>query len=250
MSEKNISQEVLDKIKGSKPKPKWKFLLKEYLVWFLGIISLILGALAFSTILYMFLHNDWDIYESVSGSLLGFIFYNLPYFWLIFLAIFIYVAHYYIRHTKSGYKFQFYKIIISSVAISIIFGSFFYNFGVGQAIDNLVAAKVPFYGKFINPRQQIWLKTDKGLLAGIIVQGDGYSYTVRDINGNEWRVFIEDKDIPFEPSLGQPIRCLGEKIDDNTFEAHEILPMRGMIWIKKQPPIMIERNVKGVRIIR
>ncbi|RJQ33574.1 hypothetical protein C4566_03450 [Candidatus Parcubacteria bacterium] len=248
MVEKNISQEVLEKIKGSKPKPKWEFLLKDYLIWFLGFISLALGALSFSTILYMFFHNDWDVYVHINNNIFTFIFLTLPYFWLIFLALFISVAQYNIRHTKEGYKFELHKIVIASIAISIILGSLLYNIGVGQAIDNVIATRVPFYHKFINQRRQIWLQTDKGLLAGVVVAQDGDNFIIKSIDGRDWLVLTENARMPFKPQDGEPVRCIGETLGDGIFGAKEILPMPNTPWMKAPP--MFERKVKGIRIIR
>jgi hypothetical protein len=248
MLEKNVSQEVLEKIKGSQPKSKWQFVIKDYCIWTLGFISLILSSLGFASTLYMLLHNDWDVYRQVSGGLFSFIFLTLPYFWLIFLAVFIYTAEYIIRHTKRGYKFEFSRMVIASISISIIFGSFFYNVGIGEAIDDAFARRLPFYGKLVNPRQQIWLKIDDGLLGGVILEKDGKTFILKDMQGREWQVFAENAIMLIDPQVGQPIRSLGEKIDEGRFEADMILPMRGMHWMKGHP--MFERKVKGVRIIR
>jgi hypothetical protein len=52
--EKDLSKEVLEKIKKQrlKPKSKWHFVLKDSAVWFVFAASIILGALSFSVILH------------------------------------------------------------------------------------------------------------------------------------------------------------------------------------------------------
>jgi len=248
MSEKNISQEVLEKIKGSKPRPKWEFLLKDYLIWSLGFVALCLGALSFSTILHMLLHNDWDIYTRINNNIFAFIFLTLPYFWLIFLTLFVAVAQYNIRHTKRGYKFELSKIVIGSVATSIILGSLLYGMGVGRAIDDLIATKAPFYHQFINQRRHIWLQTDKGLLAGVLVGYYDEDFIIKSVDGRYWLVVTDEAEIPFEPKTGEAIRCLGELNKQGAFEADLILPMPETPWMR--PSLTPERKVKGIRIIQ
>ena len=60
MEKENISKQVLEKIKDKKikPKSKWEFLLKDYVWWFLGILALNIGGLAFSVIIYFLVNND------------------------------------------------------------------------------------------------------------------------------------------------------------------------------------------------
>jgi len=115
MNDKNISQKVLEAIKNQKivPKPKWTFLLKENLMWAFGIASLIVGGLAFAVIIHMVRNNDWDVYQDISGGLLQFILLTLPYFWIVFLALFIFIAH-------SIFQIQF-LILLPAHALHPIF---------------------------------------------------------------------------------------------------------------------------------
>ena len=86
----NLSQAVLAKIKEEhiKPRPKWQFTFKNVLVWITSAIALVFGGLSSSVVIYMLVNNDWDVYEHITGSLAGFIFVTMPYYWLVFMAIF------------------------------------------------------------------------------------------------------------------------------------------------------------------
>lgn len=255
MSEKNISQEILAKIKDIKPKPRWQFLLKNYIVWFLASLALIISSLALAVVFYMMIDNDWDVYSSISNSLLEFIFLTLPYFWLMFLGIFILIAYYYFRHTKKGYKFSLVKIFLASLVINILLGTFLYNIGIGQAIDNIVAQRVPFYKELINKRQHIWSRIDDGLLGGIVVTIEEEYLTVKDMEGNVWTIQHFNTTTPnfIKLGVGQPVRIIGQKIDSQNFKMDMIMPMRGMHWMKSThlPIHMLnERKIKGIRINR
>jgi len=248
MSEKNISQEILDKIKNTQPKPRWQFLLKDYMVWFLASTSLIISSLSFSVVLYMFIDNDWDVYASISNSLLEFVFLTLPYFWLIFLGIFILIAYYNFQHTKKGYKFSLDKIFLASLVINILLGTFLYNIGLGQAIDDLVAKKAPFYKEIINRRQHIWSRVEEGFLGGIVLAIEAEYIIVQDIEGNTWTVSHFNTTTPdfVKLKIGQPVRIIGQKADGQNFIMRMIMPMRGMHWMEDKhplpPPMMDEKN--------
>ena len=240
MEEKDISQEILEKIKEVKPRPRWHFLLKDYLIWFLASFSLIISSLALAVVLYMLIDNDWDIYTSISNSLLEFVFLTLPYFWLVFLGSFILIAYYNFRHTKNGYKYPLSKIFLSSLLINILLGTFLYNIGVGQTIDNMVARRATFYKEFINKRKHIWSRTDEGFLGGMVLAIEDEYIVIKDMDGNVWTIKHFDTTTPdfvrLEP--GQAVRIIGQKIDSQNFEMHVILPMRGMHWMRMRdfPP--------------
>ena len=255
MSETNITQEILDKIKDTKPKPRWQFLLKDYLVWCLASISLIISSLAFSVILYMLIDNDWDVYSRISGSLLEFIFLTLPYFWLFFLSILILVTYYNLRHTKNGYKFSLSKIFLASLGINILMGTFFYNFGMGQVIDNMIAERTPFYKQLINRRQYIWSQTEDGFLGGVVTEINDEAIIVKDIEGNIWTIKHFNTTTPdfVKLQVGQPVRIIGQKLDSQNFKMHILLPMRGMHWLEERHEplhMMDERNFLPIRINR
>lgn len=262
MTDRSTSKEVLDKIKNVKPKPRWEFLLKNYFVWLLGLISIILGSLAFATIIYMMINNDWDVHHHIAGSMPKFILLTLPYFWLIFLGLFILSAYINFKHTKKGYKFPLPKVIVGSVVISILFGALFYNVGVGQAIDDIMEKRMPFYKELVNKRKDIWLRHDEGFLAGVVAGQEDELLIIHDIENNAWYVSDIEKSLPpvmppgFAIEEGVRLRIIGEHIDTNYFKAEQVLPMRGMPWLKgcQGPCEMMkklhERKVKGKRIIR
>ena len=63
MTKKSISKKILQKIRKEqiKPKPKWEFLLKNYVFWGAFILSIIVGGLASSVAIFRLVNNDWDI---------------------------------------------------------------------------------------------------------------------------------------------------------------------------------------------
>lgn len=226
MSE-NLNQKILDKIKADKiaPKPRWQFLLKDYTVWILGVLALLVGAAATSVIMYLLAYNDWRLYEEMSDSFLSFLILSMPYFWLVFFALFIGAAYYNVKHTKQGYKYSLPLIIIVTVSLSLLGGGFLFAAGAGQAIDDALGKAVPVYHKFINPLADRWHRPTAGYLAGLVIEkADANNFTVVDIHRQEWRVICQDPCHHDLLVVGRPAKMMGE-IENNVFIAEQVMGM-------------------------
>jgi len=239
MNEKELSQKVLEKIKEEKiqPKAKWEFLLKESLVWVLGTISLIVGGLAFSVVIHMSLTNDWDVYEYISESFLGFLFGTLPYFWLLFLALFVFIADYNFRHTKTGYRHKLYVIVTGSIITSMLLGGIFYVVGMGRTIDRALSENAPQYYHIMNHRRALWGHPERGLLSGVVVElVDEDNFKLKDMKNSVWMIDGDDAVMIGGMELikeGERLRVIGKRFDDNNFKAIRIMP-----WIPRTGPVM------------
>jgi len=229
MKKQNIGQNVLRVLreKRIRPKPRWEFLLKDYIIWGAGIISVLVGALSFAVILYMVVNNDWDIYQYTTNSLAGYIFSTLPYYWLLFLSIFIILAYFNIRRTKKGYKYGLSLIIIASIGASVILGTVFYGVGLGRAIDNEFSQRIPIYQKFIQRNPKLWLKPGRGIIAGEVIDVmDEYNFRLKDLKENNWQVNSESVryKLMLDIAIGDKIIVIGSKLTDNEFKAMMIRP--------------------------
>lgn len=225
-----LDKKIIKAIKEKKltPRPRWRFLLKNYLIWSGGILSLLAGSLAFAMIVFMTRNNDWRMYAPISGSLLKFIILTLPYFWLLFLFVFIMVAYFNLKHTKKGYRHSLISIIIGSLILSMLIGGGLYAAGLGQKVDDVLSQRAPFYEKFINKRMGLWFNPDRGLLAGVIVDKISDSeFKLLDMKRKEWLV-LTDKATTVPGMIletGKPVRLMGQCLDENSFEALRIMPM-------------------------
>jgi hypothetical protein len=230
----DINQEfgpkLLEKIKEEKiaPKPRWQFLLQKYVVWAAGIISLIVGGLATSVIIYFINDNNSSIYQKMDGSWLKFIFLTLPYFWLIFLAFFIFVFYYNLKHSGKGYRYPVVAMAAASIFLSLFFGVIFFQLGVGRLIDDLLGESSPLYSQVLNRQMTFWNAPDEGRLTGLVVaQTSDSEFILLDIDREAWQVEAES-DRYFLPgiiNIGKPIRIIGIKIGDNIFQARDIMPV-------------------------
>jgi hypothetical protein len=230
-----LKSKVLEKIKEDKiePKPRWQILMKNYIIWMVFCFAVIVGAISFCVILDVFSDNDWDIYKYATESPLQRAILSLPFLWFGFLIIFLVLAFYYYKQTKSGYKFSALRILGLSIIASIFLGTIFhFFFGMGENVEMIVADHIPFYEKVSTHcnNKEVWLQPEKGLLAGRIVgiiEPSGFD--LEDFNGLTWKVkeskniFIRTKSPLFEK---EEIKIIGEEEQEGLFRALEIREWR------------------------
>ena len=235
----SLGIDILKKIKKSKlkPKAKWIFALQNIIAWSLGILSLMISSVTVSVIINIINNNDYPLFKMMHPSPFNIIIQTLPYFWIIGTIIFIIVFRYTLKQTKDGYKIEIYKIIIISIILNIILGTFFYIIGVGNNIDNSFSRRSPFYNQIMKPRDMMWLQENQGMITGQIISlTDQNNFKLEDLNKKIWNIIVsKDKmskpkfeRIPPPPriilKLNSKIRALGEKINENTFQAFIIKP--------------------------
>lgn len=252
----NLKHNILNKIKKEniEPKARWTFLLRDWVMWGVGLLCLIVGSLAFAIILHMFKSGNWDLYRAAHGNVLAGFFSTLPYLWLLLLAIFIFVAYYNFTHTKKGYKFGIYTLILAAVLASILFGTGLYAIGAGSAADEVLSDRLPLYNRIGNRHRVLWNRPEEGLLIGRVIEvnKDKKLLNLLDIKKENWKVLFEHADLAPQVRLekGIQLRMIGEKLDDKTFDARKIAPFfpeGEMIKIKflpgiRPPMLPIERN--------
>jgi heme/copper-type cytochrome/quinol oxidase subunit 2 len=225
----DFDKKLVDKIKQKKIKPysRWHFLLKNYVVWIVGFISLIIGATAVSVMMYFLKYSGWDIWEKTHQTLLSFFLLTLPYFWLIFLGIFIFILYYNLKHTKRGYRYPIWLIVSVSILASIILGSIMFLTGCGQKIDDVLGEQMPLYNKVINRQVDFWFNPQEGRLAGLVSQiDDDRNFNIIDPRDREWKIFVKSDELPATKlKLGQPVNIIGQEISDNEFQAWLVRPV-------------------------
>ena len=229
MENESLSSKVIEQIQEQhiKPTPKWEFMLKNTGLWLVLAFLLVVGSLASSVIIFMIDTNQWDLYDNVHHSIFAFILASLPYFWLIFLGLFMVAIYYYFRQTKSGYKYQAYAIVLASFVFSSFLGLIFYNAGFAPAIDQVFETRVPLYSHMLNPRQKLFDRPELGVLPGQIIKIiNPQELILLDIKNKDWDVFLGPTIMECPCFLGNEIIALGEANDDNTFNAYEVRELR------------------------
>jgi hypothetical protein len=243
MDQDKFDVELLKKIEDKKitPKPRWQFLLKDYVVWVFGGLSLIVGSLAVAVMIYLVRYNERDLCAYQAQSFWNFILLTLPYFWVILLGVLIFIIYYNVKHTKKGYKYPLILIVLISILASLIFGVIFYRVGLGRAIDDALGAHPRFYRALFNRQPDFWTSPGEGRLLGRIESViDEQKFYLIDIDGKKWEIDLgrvnnyKNCELP----LNCPIRLSGERLADDKFAAEILKPMgpgRRMM-VKMMPP--------------
>lgn len=242
----DFDQKLVAKIKEENivPKPRWHFLLKNYVIWTAGALALLIGSATVSVMIYLFKYNNWEVRENMHKSFFEFFLLTLPYFWIIFLGLFIFLLYYNFKHTERGYKYPVWFIAITSILLSVILGGFFSLAGLGEKIDDVLGRQAPFYDKVFNRQISFWFNPAEGRLTGLVSgESEQSDFKVIDPSGHEWQIIIKDNLVkPKFLIIGTPVNMVGEIKEENVFEAElfkSVHPGRGFLFRRPLPPPMM-----------
>ena len=223
---KNFSDKIANKIKKEniKPKSKLVFLLKDYFIWSIFGVAIVIGGLAFVVMLFLLTSNDWDIHQHLDKSFWEYLLISLPYFWISILVLFLLLAYYNYRHTKEGYRYKTYLIVFGSVIMSIVIGTGLFFLGMGNKIEQIFADNLPYYNNFTQHRIEMWNQPEKGLLAGEIIEFNDDVLKLKDFKKNIWKINTSDASWRGGKvaQLGEQIKIIGAKQSESEFTAQEI----------------------------
>lgn len=229
----DISKKALEKIQKEqvKPKPRWYFLTRNYFFWLMFVLTTLLGGFAFGMILFITTNLDWDIHHYLGLSLSKTVIISLPYLWIALLLFFLFVTYYNFIHTRTGYRYRFIIIFLIGLLISILLGFGFYHYGWTETIERQLRTRIPGYHKLVYTSDNQWMRPEKGLLTGRIIEIKTRNNTLQlnDYLGKEWVIDINHAIVRGSLSLkeGLYIKIIGQKLSKNNFKAIEIRIPRG-----------------------
>lgn len=227
MNKKKFADNVMTKIKKGKIKPlsKWNFLLKQWVFWAMFGVSVLLGGIAVSVILFLIRTSDFDVFAEIDGGLVSVFLMSIPYVWIVIMLAFAYIAFYNYKHTDTGYRHSFSFIYIISVLMSFILGIVFLPVGVAEFIDEGLINNMPFYREFHMGEMGKWNRVDDGFLGGkIIFIGSMGGIKIQDFKLHEWNVDTKGAVMGNRVRMmeGELVKIIGEKMNENSFKANEI----------------------------
>jgi hypothetical protein len=224
-------KKIIDKIKSEKiaPIPRWHFLLKNGMVWTAFVLAVVLGALAFSIVLFAIQQTDFNLISHMSHSKLEFFLGLLPFFWILSLVVFLVVAIYSIQYSKRGYKFTISRLVGISSALSILLGTLFFIGGGAGKLENAFAIKMGLYESLNEKKINIWMNPEEGLLCGTITSIEENVLYMEDFDNNTWEIHYKEAFIApsvlFEQNV--KIKLTGKVTGQEKFQAEEIRPWGG-----------------------
>lgn len=254
MNTKDFSEKVLATIKKEhiKPKSRWEFLLKDYFLWTLFIVSVFVGSISVSVLTFVIKNEDRLFSVGPENPIKSFLF-AVPYFWLLLLLLFLFLAYLNFRFTKTGYRYNIFKIFVLSIVTSIIFGSVFYYFGISERVEHATYYRFPLYKNMMDHRGEMIFSPEEGHLGGIVVEKEGSDIEVASFDGRIWTVNIEkvDRELRDILEINSRVRFVGRITSEDYFEAIDMIP-----WSKPPKPgrrelnYLDERNPQEMRIIK
>lgn len=230
MSDEKFNETLLKKIKDQKikPVPKWRFSLRNILIWFFGFLSLLLGAMSVSLIIYLQQFDELAMYQQMDARTLDLIAVMVPLFWFISFMIFLLAIYFNVKKTERGYRYRPIYILAASLILSVLLGAMFHLVGLGEQMDDWLSERAPYYDRVMSPHLHYWSNPERGRLIGMVSSETvDDNFTLMSVDQGEWQVFFEsNKDEPVPViKQGAPVRCLGTKIAERKFIARQILPV-------------------------
>ena len=209
-----IELRILEKIKHDNLKPKsiWYFLIKDYSLWLLVFISIILAALSIAPIIFIIQNLEPELAKHISSNIYLFILNILPYPWILLCILTTYFAAKAWENTKHGYKFDGKKVFAASFLASLVLGIILnlWNFG-RQIDDDFHQMSFGNYKSFEERRDQNWFDPANGRLVGVVQNVSTSSFTFyNDTNSFTQEIFY-DQTVPGLEFIdaGNKIRVIG-----------------------------------------
>ena len=231
----DIGKQVLERIEKEQVRPysRWRFVLRRSVMWGLFILSLALGSLACGVVIFQLTHADWDLCHNFHVGYVTFLFYVLPYVWLVFLLGFTAFAYFYFRRTERGYRYPTVWLIGGSILLSLVGGGVAYKVDLAARLEVVLRNNVALYRQMQEIKSRIWVAPEKGLLAGEIVDVlDAGKIRLKDFKGHIWRVDVKNAlwRGRLKASKGLKIKVIGRLEGKDHFLAEEIRPWQGHGW--------------------
>jgi heme/copper-type cytochrome/quinol oxidase subunit 2 len=226
------SDRLIETIKqqGIQPAPKWRYSLRNALIWGVFLVDILLGALAFSVILFAIQQTDFNVLSHLSHSRLELFLGLLPLLWVIFLAGFVFVAMYAIQFSPKGYKLTLARRIGFCALLSILLGTLFFIAGGAQKLEHAFAMNVSIYDSVQEKKTRLWMMPENGYLAGEITAVGPDKISLRDFNNAQWTIRYSDETFVapvIKLEVGEQVKLIGKMEAAGTFNAEEIRPWGG-----------------------
>ena len=212
-----------------KPIPRWRFTARNSMIWVLVFLSVIVGAISFSVILFVIQQIEFNLIAHMTHSRLEMWLGLLPFLWIILLIVFILISIFGIKKTRKGYKFRVSRIVGANIIFSILLGTMLFLGGGARWLENAFEVNMSFYEGINDKKIKMWSKPEQGYLAGTIEQVYDTSFMMKDFEEKEWEVVITHARIFEMVDLagGEKVKIMGSLLHGNKFIANEVRPWGG-----------------------
>ena len=212
----DLKESVIEKIDAENvcPRGRWFFMCKETAVWVFWALSVVVGAFAVAVSLFVISHKQYSLYEATHDSFWTFFIGALPYIWILLFAITAYLAVRNLRHTKRGYRYCAWKVIVSSLVLSLAGGAVLQLFGFGYSIDHKLGKGMDMYMSQEKQEMKLWQAPEEGRLIGrqvLSTVAPTSTVIFEDSVGDRWSLDVSELQ-PMDLNLleaGHKVRIVG-----------------------------------------
>ncbi len=210
------------------PKPKWHFLLRNYAIWSLLIISIIIGTVSVGIMIALLTNYDLDIYGYLGRSPLENDLMAIPYFWITILLLTVWLIYRNYRVVGRGYRHNMYTVVVLTMLLNILGGTILFVSGFSPLVDNFLLNRLPFYNELIKSPTSDWSLPDHGLLGGKIISvGNAGAFSLAGLDGKIWRIqqtASTTRPNDWQPKIGLAVKLIGQERNDQIFEVRILRP--------------------------
>lgn len=225
------SEKMINRIRQGNihPLPKSVFQLKRLLIGIAFTGALLLGALAFSIILFAVQQTDFSVIQHLQHSRLEFFLGLLPILWLSALILMLAAGTYSAYYTGKGYKIKWTKRVLLNTLFSILFGTLFFISGGARKLEQAFAIRMHAYESIQEKKLKIWMNPEAGFLSGSVESIQDSTLNLRDFNNKIWLVNLRGAFIAPVLSFetGEKVKMIGQMTDNTHFNAQELRPWGG-----------------------
>lgn len=222
---------LLGRIKAEhiKPLPPLYFWVQEGARWLILFMSVGIGAIALSVLLYAHHQADDDLLDHATHSRIELFLALAPVLWIVSLVAFSGLSIWLTRQTRRGYRFTWPKIILISILTSGLLGYACYRGGGAQWIDQQFFFSDYQLPSVENQKRKFWSNAEEGRLAGIIISTSDSLLVLKDLRDKEWIIDVSQAlirpRVDYQP--GVQVKCLGHLDSQGSYLATEIRPWVG-----------------------
>ncbi|NBD74357.1 hypothetical protein GVX82_04950 [Patescibacteria group bacterium] len=184
----NFKDRILTTIKDQQvtPTPRWRFLLREYLVWVVVVLALVLGAIAAGLVVFVGANLQLVPTGALPHALLSNLFLWLGVFLLLATA-----AVWQFGRTARGYRYSLASVGGGALATGLVGGVVLFACGGMPAADQMAQEAVPGYTPLSEQARTYWLAPSEGRLVGVVVfSGPRQHFVLEDPSGGRWVVLM------------------------------------------------------------
>ena len=192
-TEESCKDKVFSRIHGEaiSPRSKLVFQSREFSVWALWTLSIVVGAFSVAVVGFVLTHHEYALYEATHENFSTFIVEALPYMWILTFGLMAAVAIYNLRHTKHGYRYPLWQVCGSSIILSLVGGGVLHVFGFGYSVDHMLGRQMSVYISQEKMETSMWQNPQDGRLLGRVtkqMQPPSTLMTFTDVRGDEWKL--------------------------------------------------------------